>query len=277
MRNSRASRNARPRAQQELGQARGKLQQPELRRQRAGRNRRRGARAHRRLQARDRTARGAGTQGGDAEERRGMPLREPGRISDLRSRSSATLDSHDFEASRMESSVPTLITQADPVELIGARSRSSIASSSARSSSCALCIACLLARGHLLIEDIPGVGKTTLAHALAESLGLSYQRIQFTSDLLPADIIGVSVFERETSDVPVSQGTDLLAARARGRGQSRDAEGAERAARGDGRAPGHGGRPDVSARRAVLRRSRRRTRCIRSARIRCRSRSSIAS
>ena len=55
-----------------------------------------------------------------------------------------------------------------------------------------LCIACLLARGHLLIEDIPGVGKTTLAHALAESLGLSYQRIQFTSDLLPADIIGVS-------------------------------------------------------------------------------------
>jgi MoxR-like ATPase len=57
----------------------------------------------------------------------------------------------------------------------------------------------MLARGHLLIEDIPGVGKTTLAHALAESLGLTYQRIQFTSDLLPADIIGVSVFERETS------------------------------------------------------------------------------
>src|SRR5829696_7318346 len=60
-----------------------------------------------------------------------------------------------------------------------------------------LCLACLLARGHLLIEDIPGVGKTTLAHALAASLGLSYQRIQFTSDLLPADIIGVSVFNRE--------------------------------------------------------------------------------
>ncbi len=60
-----------------------------------------------------------------------------------------------------------------------------------------LCLACLLARGHLLIEDIPGVGKTTLAHALARTLGLSYQRIQFTSDLLPADIIGVSVFEPE--------------------------------------------------------------------------------
>jgi MoxR-like ATPase len=61
-----------------------------------------------------------------------------------------------------------------------------------------LCLSCVLARGHLLIEDIPGVGKTTLAHALATSLGLSYQRIQFTSDLLPADIVGVSVFERET-------------------------------------------------------------------------------
>ena len=59
-----------------------------------------------------------------------------------------------------------------------------------------LAIACLLARGHLLIEDIPGVGKTTLAHALARVLGLSYQRIPFTSDLLPADIIGVSVYDR---------------------------------------------------------------------------------
>ena len=61
-----------------------------------------------------------------------------------------------------------------------------------------LALACLLARGHLLIEDIPGVGKTTLAHALARVLGLSYQRIQFTSDLLPADVIGVSVYDRGT-------------------------------------------------------------------------------
>ena len=60
-----------------------------------------------------------------------------------------------------------------------------------------LALACLLARGHLLIEDVPGVGKTTLAHTLARLLGLSFQRIQFTSDLLPADIIGVSVYERE--------------------------------------------------------------------------------
>lgn len=62
-----------------------------------------------------------------------------------------------------------------------------------------LCLACLLAGGHLLIEDIPGVGKTTLAQTLARVLGLSYQRIQFTSDLLPADIIGASIFERQNS------------------------------------------------------------------------------
>jgi MoxR-like ATPase len=60
-----------------------------------------------------------------------------------------------------------------------------------------LALACLLARGHLLIEDLPGVGKTTLAHALARSLGLQFQRIQFTSDMLPADILGVSVYHRE--------------------------------------------------------------------------------
>lgn len=61
-----------------------------------------------------------------------------------------------------------------------------------------LCLCCLLARGHLLIEDIPGVGKTTLARTLAQLLGLQYQRIQFTSDLLPADILGSSIYEAET-------------------------------------------------------------------------------
>jgi len=59
-----------------------------------------------------------------------------------------------------------------------------------------LALACVLARGHLLIEDLPGVGKTTLAHVLAQTLGLQYQRIQFTSDLLPADILGVSIFDK---------------------------------------------------------------------------------
>jgi len=61
-----------------------------------------------------------------------------------------------------------------------------------------LALACLLARGHLLIEDLPGVGKTTLAHVLARVLGLQFQRIQFTSDLLPADILGVSIYQPDT-------------------------------------------------------------------------------
>jgi MoxR-like ATPase len=59
-----------------------------------------------------------------------------------------------------------------------------------------LALACMLARGHLLMEDMPGVGKTTLAHALAHLLGLKFQRIQFTSDMLPADILGVSIFDQ---------------------------------------------------------------------------------
>lgn len=62
-----------------------------------------------------------------------------------------------------------------------------------------MAMACMLARGHLLIEDLPGMGKTTLSHALAQVLGLNYQRIQFTADLLPGDILGTSVFDRETS------------------------------------------------------------------------------
>ena len=78
-----------------------------------------------------------------------------------------------------------------------------------------LCLACLLARGHLLIEDVPGVGKTTLAHALAQVLGLTWQRVQFTSDLLPADVLGVSVFDRATQRFEFRQGpvfTQLLVA-----------------------------------------------------------------
>ena len=61
-----------------------------------------------------------------------------------------------------------------------------------------LALTCLLAQGHLLIEDLPGMGKTTLSHALAKVLGLSFQRIQFTSDLLPGDILGTSVFDKDT-------------------------------------------------------------------------------
>jgi MoxR-like ATPase len=102
--------------------------------------------------------------------------------------------------------IPTLITQADPVELIGATLAQLNRVILGKEHQLRLCVSCLLARGHLLIEDVPGVGKTTLAHALAETLGLSYQRIQFTSDLLPADIIGVSIFDRSSSNFRFHKG-----------------------------------------------------------------------
>lgn len=75
-----------------------------------------------------------------------------------------------------------------------------------KESEISLALACLLARGHLLIEDLPGLGKTILAQSLARVLGLSFQRIQFTSDLLPADIVGVSVFRQESGEFEFQQG-----------------------------------------------------------------------
>ena len=69
-----------------------------------------------------------------------------------------------------------------------------------------MAFACVLAGGHLLVEDVPGVGKTTLAHALAATLGLSFRRIQFTSDLLPSDIVGVSVFDRDSGEFRFQRG-----------------------------------------------------------------------
>lgn len=69
-----------------------------------------------------------------------------------------------------------------------------------------LALTCLVARGHLLIEDLPGVGKTTLAHAIARVMGLDFQRIQFTSDLLPADVLGVAVYDRERAVFEFHQG-----------------------------------------------------------------------
>ena len=78
-----------------------------------------------------------------------------------------------------------------------------------------LALAALLARGHILFEDVPGVGKTTLAHALARSLGLTFRRIQFTSDLLPSDVLGVSLFNPRTSDFETRPGpifTNILLA-----------------------------------------------------------------
>lgn len=78
-----------------------------------------------------------------------------------------------------------------------------------------LSLACFLARGHLLIEDVPGVGKTTLTHVLARCLGLEFNRVQFTSDLLPADILGVSIYDQHSADFHFRQGpifTNILLA-----------------------------------------------------------------
>lgn len=78
-----------------------------------------------------------------------------------------------------------------------------------------LAVVCLLARGHLLIEDIPGVGKTTLSHALADLFGLPYKRVQFTSDLLPTDILGMTIFDMDTKKFRFKKGpifTSLLLA-----------------------------------------------------------------
>ncbi len=76
-------------------------------------------------------------------------------------------------------------------------------------------LTCILAQGHVLIEDLPGVGKTTLAHVLAKALGLSFQRVQFTSDLLPADILGVSIYDQQNAQFKFHKGavfTQLLLA-----------------------------------------------------------------
>ena len=78
-----------------------------------------------------------------------------------------------------------------------------------------LALACLLAEGHLLIEDLPGMGKTTLSHALAAVLGLDYTRVQFTSDLLPSDIIGSAIYNKARGDFEFVAGplfTQLLLA-----------------------------------------------------------------
>lgn len=71
---------------------------------------------------------------------------------------------------------------------------------------CRLALTCLLAQGHLLIEDLPGMGKTTLAHSLASTLGLSYQRTQFTSDLLPGDVVGISIFNTDNNRFELHKG-----------------------------------------------------------------------
>lgn len=86
----------------------------------------------------------------------------------------------------MQSTIQQLIQQLDQI-LLGKHHQIKLA------------LSCLLAEGHLLLEDLPGMGKTTLAHGLAKALGLQFQRVQFTSDLLPADILGAAIYDREKS------------------------------------------------------------------------------
>ena len=87
-----------------------------------------------------------------------------------------------------------------------------------------LAMTCLLARGHLLLEDLPGMGKTTLASAIAQLIGLDYKRVQFTSDMLPADLIGMSIFDQNKKEFTFKEGpvfTQLLLADEINRGSSR--------------------------------------------------------
>jgi MoxR-like ATPase len=110
-----------------------------------------------------------------------------------------------------------------------------------------LALCCLFSGGHLLIEDLPGMGKTTLSYALAKAMGLDYNRIQFTSDLLPADILGISIYDQNTSGFTFHPGpifSQLVLAdeinRTTPKTQSALLEAMEeRLVRGNGRAAGH--------------------------------------
>ena len=123
-----------------------------------------------------------------------------------------------------------------------------------------LALTVMLAEGHLLIEDVPGVGKTMLAKALARSIDCSVRRIQFTPDLLPSDITGVSIYNQERRDFEFKPGADLRQHRRRRRDQPRLAEDPVGAAGVHGGAAGHRRRRDLRARHAVHGASRRRTR-----------------
>ena len=95
----------------------------------------------------------------------------------------------------------------------------------------------LFCEGHVLLEDVPGIGKTMLAKTLSASLGISFQRIQFTPDLLPSDIVGVSVYNRKTDDFEYRPGPILGRHSPRGRNQPRRPPHTERHAGSHGRTP----------------------------------------
>ncbi len=95
------------------------------------------------------------------------------------------------------------ITDQTPLALVKAQLETVLLG---KSQQITLALSCILARGHLLIEDVPGVGKTTLAHALGASLGLDWKRVQFTSDLLPADVVGISIYTSESQQFEFKPG-----------------------------------------------------------------------
>ena len=114
-------------------------------------------------------------------------------------------------------------------------------------------VVALLARGHLLVEGVPGLAKTMAVKTLAQAIGGEFQRIQFTPDLVPADIVGTRVFNQKHGEFQVSLGPGVREPRPRRRDQPRTGEGAERAARGDAGAAGHDRPGDASAARPVPR------------------------
>jgi len=116
-----------------------------------------------------------------------------------------------------------------------------------------LALVTLLARGHLLIEDVPGVGKTTLAQAIAKSFHCSFQRIQFTSDLLPSDVLGVSVYNPESREFEFRSGPIFCKRRSRRRNQPHHPAHAIRASRSHERSTGHRRRQDASVAAAISR------------------------
>ena len=107
-------------------------------------------------------------------------------------------------------------------------------------------IVALLARGHLLVEGVPGLAKTMAVKTLAQAIGGEFQRIQFTPDLVPADLVGTRIYNQKTGEFQVSLGPGVREPPARRRDQPRAGEGAERAARGDAGAPGHDRPRDAS-------------------------------
>ena len=134
------------------------------------------------------------------------------------------------------------------------RARRSWTSSSGRSSAAAatleLVLIGILAGGHVLLEDLPGLGKTLIARSFAQVLGLDFARIQFTPDLLPSDVVGAPLYDQRTAEMVFRPGPGLHPAAARRRDQPDAAQDPGGAARGDGRGPGERGRRDPQAARS---------------------------